>query len=280
MTIAVVTDSSATLPQDVAEELQIGVIPMSITISGRALRDGVEITPAELYRRLRVDKHIPTTSSPSVGEFVQVYAAISRRATGILSIHVPSWLSATYQTAVTASRLLANEIPIQVFECTTAAMGQGFVTLEAARAAAAGADMEAAAARAREVDAKARLFVMVETLEYLHRGGRIGRAAMLMASMLQIKPVLFLGRGQVDVLARPRTRGRALQIILQQIAQTAGNRPLHVAIQHADALEQAEGLKQAVLDRFHCVELYVTQFTPVMGAHTGPGLLGAAFYVE
>lgn len=277
--VAIVTDSSATLPKDLVQELDIHVVPLLLTFDDQTFRDGVDIMPGEVYRWLRANKHIPTTSAPSAGDFLRVYAAAGREASGIVSIHLPAWLSATYNTAVVTSRLV-DGVQIRVLNCHTAAMGQGFVVLEAARAAAAGADLDMVVARATKVAPKMNLLVAVGTLEYLYRGGRIGGAAALLGAMLQIKPILYLGDGQVDVFAKPRTKSRAVRIMLQRMAELADSRPLHVAILHADVLDEAEDLRQKVVDQFNCAELYVTEFTPVMGAHVGPGLLGVVFYVE
>lgn len=277
--VVVVTDSSATVPQDLVQKFDIHVVPLLLTFDGQTFQDGVNIAPSEVYRWQRANKHIPTTSSPSVGDFLRVYAAAGRQATGIVSIHLSPKLSATYNTAVTASRLV-DDVPIRVVDCHTAAMGQGFVALEAARAAACGADLEAVVARATKVASKMNLLATIGTLEYLYRGGRIGGAATLLGTILQIKPILYLADGHVEVFAKPRTKRRAIQCMLQRMAELADHRPLHVAILQADVPQEAEDLKQELAERFNCAELYVTEFTPVMGAHTGPGLLGVVFYVE
>jgi DegV family protein with EDD domain len=277
--IVVVTDSSATVPAELVEELDIRVVPMLIAFRNQSFRDGVDITPGQVYRRLRANKHIPTTAAPSVGDFLRVYASAGQTARGIVSIHVPSWLSATYDTAVLASRLV-DDVPIRVVECTTAAMGQGFAVIEAARAAAAGAELEQVVARAEQVESWATLNVIVGTLKYLHRGGRIGAASALLGSMLQIKPILYLGDGRVEVLAKARTKERAVEQMLGRMAEAVTGFPVHAAVMHADVPEEAEALKQQVAQRFDCVELLLTEFTPVMGAHTGPGLLGVVYYVD
>jgi DegV family protein with EDD domain len=264
---------------DLVRQLDIHVVPLWLNLNGQPFQDGVDITPGEAYRWLRANKHLATTSSPSVGDFLRVYAAAGLEAAGIVSIHLSPQLSATYQTALTASSLV-DGVPICIVDCHTAAMGQGFVVLEAARAAAVGADLDEVVTRATKVASKMNLLATIGTLEYLHRGSRIGGAATLLGTMLQIKPVLYLGDGHVDVFAKPRTKHRAIALMLEQMAKVADIRPLHAAILHADVPDEAEDLRQQVANRFNCVELYVTELTPVMGAHTGPGVLGVVFYVE
>jgi DegV family protein with EDD domain len=277
--VAVVTDSSASLPTALTEEFGIHVVPNQITFRRQSFRDGLDITPSDVYRRLRASRDMPTTSAPSAGDFVRVYASLSQTAAGIVSIHVPSRFSATYDTAVLASSLVDN-VPIRVIECGSVAMGQGFAVLEAARAAGAGAGLDEVVARAKGVAAKAAVFAMLATLKYLHRGGRIGGAATLLGSILRIKPILHLANGGVEVLAKARTQRGGIQLMLRQMAASVDGHPIHVAVLHADAPEEAEALKQRVAEEFDCAELLVTEFTPVMGAHTGPGLLGLAFYAE
>jgi len=277
--IVVVTDSNAAVPTDVARELDIRVVPIVMAFNGYTFRDGVDITPGQVYQLLRDGRVPPTTSAPSVGDFLRVFATASQTATGIVSIHLSPKLSATYAAAVAASHLI-DDVPIQVINCHSAAMGQGFVVMEAARAAEEGSDLETVIARAKEVASKMHLLATIDSLEYLHRGGRIGGAATLLGTVLQIKPILYVADGHVDVFARPRTKSKAVQIMLRHMAEEAGPHPLHVAILHADALEEAEKLRQTIAHRFDCHELYVTELTPVMGAHTGPGVLGVAFYAE
>ncbi len=277
--VVVVTDSSATVPADLARELDIRIVPIVLAFNGFIFQDGIDISPTEVYRLLRDGKHAPTTSAPSVGDFLRVYAAAAQEASGIVSIHLSPKLSATYNAATAASQLV-EEVPIRVVNCHTAAMGQGFVVLAAARKAAEGASMEAVAARARDVAAKMNLLATIGTLEYLHRGGRIGSAATLLGTALQIKPVLCVADGHVDVFARPRTKSKAVRVMLDHIAEQVNGHPLHVAVLHADVPQEAEELKQEIARRFHCDEIFVTELTPVMGAHTGPGVLGVAFYEE
>lgn len=277
--VVVVTDSSANVPASLAQQLDIRIVPILLALNGQSFRDGVDITAGDVYRWLRTNKQLPTTSAPSIGDFLRVYAKAAQDARSVVSIHLSPKLSATYSTAVAASQLVEGT-PIQVINCQTVAMGQGFVVLEAARAAASGAELDAVIARAKKVASRMVVLATIDTLEYLYRGGRIGGAAALLGTVLQIKPILFVTDGYVDVLSRPRTKSKALRIILDEVAKEADGVPLHAAILHAGVPEEAKALRQEVETRFECVELYVTEMTPVMGAHTGPGVLGIVYYTD
>jgi len=278
--IAVVTDSASNLPPEVAAQYGITVVPIYLHWDGRTYRDGVDITPDEVYQRLRENKHLPHTAGPSAGDFLQTYLRLGREVKGIVSVHLPAELSSVIQAARLAADMAAEEVPVRVVDTGTAAMGAGFVALAAARAAAQGTGLDAVAQVAREVSPKVMVYAMLDTLEYLWRGGRIGRAAALVGAALQIKPILYLNNNVVDVLAKPRTRSRALRVMLDEMARRVDGHPVHVAVLHADAPVEARLLREQVEARFHCVEVLTSAFTPVMGAHTGPGLLGLAFYPE
>jgi len=277
--VVVVTDSNAALPERLVQELDIRVVPVLLHLDGHSFRDGVDLAPGEFYRLLRRGGHVPKTSAPSVGDFLRVFASAAGEAQGIVAIHLPPQLSAVYNTALLASQLV-DGLPIRVVSSQTAAMAQGFVVLEAARAAAAGAGLDAVSARAEEMSKRVRLLAALETLEYLRRGGRIGGAAALVGSALRIMPILHLVNGRAEPLTIARPRKKAGDCMLREMGKHAGDRPVHVAVCHGDVAEEAEALRRQVAGRFDCVELYVTEFTPVMGAHAGPGLLGLAFYAD
>jgi len=278
--IAVVTDSASNLPESVLRSYGIAVVPVYLRLNGRVYRDGVDITPEEVYRVMREGTVQPYTAAPSAGDFLSAYLRLSKEAQGIVSIHLPAKLSATIESAKLAAELAASEVEVRVVDARTAAMGAGFVAIEAARVASQGADLETVVRAAHKISSKASVYVVFDTLEYLYRSGRIGRAVSLAGAALQIKPVIYLNDGVVDVLAKPRTRSRAIGVMLSKMAQVVDGRAVHVAVMHADAAGEVEPLREQIEARFHCVEVLTTTFTPVMGASAGPGVLGVAFYPE
>jgi len=277
--VAVVTDSVANLPPELVERYSITVIPLLVAFGQKVFRDGVDMRPDQFYRRLREDKHLPTTSTPSMGDFLTLFHRLAGEAEAIACIHLAREFSGTLAIAEEAGQAF-KETPVRIVDSRSAAMAQGFVVLEAARVAAEGGDLAAVVARATEMIPRVNLVVTLDTLEYLYRGGRIGQAAWLMGSALQFKPVLSVENGAVDPLERPRTQAKAVRRILEIMAARVKERPVHAAVVHADALDKAERLRQEVDSLFNCRELYVTDLTPVMGAHAGPGVLGMAWWSE
>lgn len=274
--IAIVTDSAACLPIELIREYSIHVLPFTLMFENRVYRDGVDISTIEFYRRLRQAKQLPTTSQPSVGDFQELYTALAREAEGIVSIHIPAALSGTVNAARSAARE-CPQVPIRVVDSGSAVMAQGFVVLAAARAAAKGASLDQVVQAAEAVIPRVNLYATLDRFDYLARSGRVPGVAALLGSALGLHPVFNLRQGRVGLAIRTRTRRDAVKYMLERMAQEVQQRPVHAAVFHADAADQAEELRKQVMEQFHCVELYVTEFTPVMGAHTGPGVIGLAF---
>ncbi len=278
--IAIVTESSANLPPEVVEEYGIHVLPLKIIWQGKVLRDRVDITPREFYARLRTDGHMPTTSTITPSELLESFRSLAEEAKAIMAIFLAHELSGTVKAARMAQQL-APTLPLHVVDSRTAAMAEGFVVLEAARAAAAGATVEQVVARAQNVVHRVHVMGAVETLEYLRRGGRIGAASAFLGSMLQMKPIVGIppGHGSVVGIARPRTWRRAVARMVELMDGQVGGRPVHVAIGHCGHEEEAAALAENLQRRFDVRELYITYFTPVMGAHTG-SILSLSFYAD
>jgi len=277
--VAVVTDSAANLPAESVRQYHIHIVPLWLRLGERLYRDEVDITAGEFYRRLREGKESLSTSQPSVGDFMDAYRQMAEQARAIVSIHLPGKLSGTLSSAQAAARQLSS-LPIQIVDSGSAGMGQGFVVLAAARLAAEGMSLADVMEKAREVISKVQFLAMVDTLEYVVRGGRLSIAANLVRPALRFKPLLSLQKGQLRLLGLARSRDKAIRRLLDLMSAKVNDRPIHAAVFHSDALEEAERLRQEVAERFSCLELYVTTLTPVMGVHGGPGVLGVTFYQE
>jgi DegV family protein with EDD domain len=282
--VAIVTDTTACVPPEYVIQLGIEVVPVQLIIEEKTYSDGIDISPAEFYAMLRKVKKTPTTSSTSPQPYLNAFSNASLRARSILCLTEPAKFSAMYTSARVAAETARDTlkgIAIEVMECTTAAAGQGLVALAAARAAALGPPLADVRKTAGEIMSRVKLFAALDTLQYLVRSGRVPQAAALVNSILSIKPVFTLSPGGARTVALPRTMRSAMDHMLKLMGgAVVKGQKLHVAVMHADALEQAQVFKDRIASRFDCREIFITEFTPVMGAHTGPGLIGVAFYAD
>ena len=275
--IAVVTDSTAYLPPELVAQYGIRVMPQQLIWGNETFLDGVTIDPPTFYEHLSRSADIPTTSQASAGEFADLFAEAARNADGIVGVFISTELSGTVASALAAQELLPD-LPIEVVDSRFTTMGLGFVALAAARAAAEGKGLAEVAAAARELVPRVNVFFVVETLKYLHQGGRIGGASRLLGSALRIKPLLHLTEGRIDALGRVRTKRKAVQRMLEVMAERVGNAPVHAAVIHANVPEEATRLREQVRERFPYTELHLAELSPVIGTHVGPGTVGVAFY--
>jgi len=278
--IAIVTDSVACVPTELVKKYNIYVAPVQITWDRKTYRDGIDMTPKEFYSRLRTSKTLPTTSSGIQGEYIQIFEGLRGKVDGVVTIVLSGALGASYTSACNAKELV-SDLPVEVIDTRTAMMTQGFVVLEAAKVAAKGSTMDEVIQAARNTMPKVHVFWAMETLEYLRRGGRISLPQAILASWLRVKPIMTIKEGKVEPLARTRTKPKAVDKVLELMAsEVTSTSPLHVAVTHGDVPEEAEQLKQRVATKFKCAELLISEITPVIGTHTGPGTLGLAFYNE
>jgi DegV family protein with EDD domain len=271
---AIVTDSTDDLPAEYLERYQIHVIPQNIIWGGQTYRDRIDMNSEAFYKRLRTDREFPKTSQPSVGAFQEAWRSVAPDpSTPILSIHVSNLLSGTLATAETA-RSLMPEYRIELVDSLSASLGLGYIVLAAARAAEAGGSLEQSAAAARALVPKMNLLLMVDTLEYLHRGGRIGGAARLVGTMLNLKPLLEVVKGRIEPLERVRTRSKAIERMLEAVRTRAGDAPMWAGVLHVAAEEEALRLGESVRSQINCQEFIMSEATPAVGAHVGPGTMG------
>ena len=279
-----VTDTTACIPQEQVARYDIEIVPVQLIFEDKTYRDGIDISAAEFYARLRKASRPPTTSSSSPELYLEAFQKAGQRAENILCITEPSKFSAMYNSASVAREMMGKTLPglnIAVLDCTTAAAGQGLVALAAAREAAKGHDLNEVKETAENVMEHVNLFATLDTLQYLVKSGRVPQAAALVNTLLQIKPIFTLNHADARTVALPRTIESAMKRILKLMERNVvKGEPLHAAVMHADALDNAIVLRNRVASQFNCAELFITEFTPVMGVHTGPGLLGVAFYSE
>lgn len=278
--VAVATDSTANIPDEFVDDLNIHVIPQCLNWEGETFLDGIDITPSEFYQRLGQAKELPTTSQPSAGEFHEFFGKLADENQAIIGVFISEHLSGTIDSALTAADMMPD-FPIEIIDSQSASMGLGFLAMAVARALKEGSTYKEAAQLARELIPFTHAIFVVDTLEYLHRGGRIGGAQRLLGSLLSMKPLLHLEEGRIEPLARIRTKRKAIEKLLDVVAaDTEGKGNLHASVIHAAAPEDAERFKQQVIERLDPVELIISELSPVVGTHTGPGLVGMGYYTE
>jgi len=281
--VAVVTDSAASLPASLREQYDIEVVPLNLVFEDRSYPDGLE-SNGNFYQALKAARRPPTTTSASPGTYLEALKRAATKAPSVLCITVSSRFSGTYQAATQGAQMLAEERPdvtVEVLDSQSATMAEGFVVVEAARAAAAGADLAGVVRHAREVMPRVGIVAVIDTLEFLARSGRVPRIQAWASALLSVKPVIELRDQDIHLVTRTRTRQRAVAQLIPILEQRGlrGSR-LHLCVQHTDALQDAQRLAKEATDRLQPSEIAVSEFTLVMGAHTGPGLLGLAYYLE
>ncbi|HNT24989.1 MAG TPA: DegV family protein [Anaerolineales bacterium] len=278
--VAVVTDSTSSLTPAMGEKYDLHVIPEYVMFGVQSYYDGVNLDAETFYRLLKNSEKLPTTSQPSVQDFVKFYSALSEKAEAIISIHISQKMSATLDSARAACQQLPG-MAIQVIDSQSVSMGLGMIAIAAARAAAEGKELNEVVSFVERLIPKVNVIFTVDTLEYLHKGGRIGGATALLGTALSIKPVLYIKDGRIEPLEKVRTKKRAIGRILDLMAERAGKTEgLHAAVMHCNAWEEAQTLGEEVKARFHPAELIITEAGPIIGTHGGPGTLGVVFYIE
>ncbi|MFD9223954.1 DegV family protein [Streptomyces sp. NPDC060064] len=272
--VAIVTDSTAYLPPPTMERHGIIAVPLTVVLGDQALEEGTEISARSLALALQKRRPV-TTSRPSPEVFAEAYRRCAEAgATGIVSLHLSAEFSGTYDAAVLAAK--DAPVPVRVVDTGMVAMALGFCALAAAEAAEAGGTLDEAVAAAEKRAAGTSAYFYVDTLDYLRRGGRIGAAQALLGSALAVKPLLQLDGGRIELLEKVRTASKAIARLEEIVADRAGTSQVDIAVHHLAAPERAAALAERLRDRLPgLVDLHVSEVGAVIGAHTGPGLLGA-----
>lgn len=278
--IAVVTDSSAYLPESLVQENGIHVVPLNVHFNGSVFKDLVELKEDQFFLKLAAAPELPSTSQPSAGEFAEVFRQAARHADGLVVIVISSSLSGTYSSAM-AAKDMAPDIPIAVVDSRTTSMGLGFLALAAARAAREGKGLDEIVVTLEAIIPKVHVWFVLDTLKYLAKGGRIGGAQALMGSMLSIKPILQVEGGKVEQLDKVRTRGKAVERMVELFKREVDGKPVHCAVIHTLSPDDAERLKNRIVADFPDVQdMAITGVSSAIGTHVGPGALGLCFYAE
>ncbi len=277
MAIRLVADSTADLPAGLVDGWNITIVPAYVNFSRagggvETLRDGVEIDTDAFYKRLVESPTLPTTSQPSAQDFLEVYQDIIQKGDRVISVHISSKLSGTYNSATQAKAALKNPAAVEVVDSASASMGAGMTALAGARAIASGAGMDEALQEIREAAARMRIYFMVDTLEYLQKGGRIGKAQAFVGSLLSLKPILTIANGEISPLERVRTRRKALQR-LSRIAEESG--PISEAcVIYNTTPQDLEPLRRSLGASLPPDSVITARVGAGVGVHTGPGVVG------
>lgn len=278
--IKIVTDSTSGITPEVAQQYGITVIPLYIHFGTEMFRGGIDIQLPEFFTRLKSSQKLPTTSQPSAGDFMQVYQPLVADGSEILSIHLSSKLSGTVASAHAAQEMLPGA-RIHVVDTQFISAAEGWMAIEAARMATAGKDVPTILARLNQYIASFRMYFVVDTLEYLEKGGRIGKAAALVGTALQMKPLLMLQEGIVEAKERIRTKSKAVSRMQELVREeTAGRKCLFMGLLHGAAREEASQLEAALVPAVKPAETMISEIDPVIATHTGPGVVGVIFYAE
>jgi DegV family protein with EDD domain len=277
--VKIITDSTSDIPKALAEELDISVIPIRVHMAGESYLDGVTISPSEFYRKMRAVPELPTTSQPSPLDITDAYReAIQNGAKEIFSLHISSKMSGTYQSCLLAKQLIEEEYPdvkIVVYDSNSVAYALGVMVVLVARAAKEGKSLEELVQLADRVREKEVLVALVDTLEYLQKGGRIGKAAALVGSLLNIKPIISISDdGEVTAIDKARGKNKAVSKAFELLQAKLPGGSVYAAVLHADQEEQAKEWMEKVKSLYDVKEDIIVDIGPAVGTHAGPGTVG------
>ncbi len=278
--VMIVTDSTAYIPEDILRGLPIRIVPLQVIWGEEQYRDGVDILPTEFYERLATAEVMPSTSQTTPATFIDMYNQIREEGYDIFSIHISSKLSGTIDSAIQANAALELD-NLEIFDSEASGMALGFQVLSVARAAANGASLKECWKIAEKAREQSGILFAVKTLEFLHRGGRIGGAAAFVGTMLNLKPILELREGKIESIDKVRTMSKALDRVVELLLEKVdGQYPVRVSVQHANAYTEAAQLLEKIQAKFpngKLAETMISEVSPVIGTHTGPGLLGISY---
>ena len=278
--IKIVTDSTAYLPEEMIRQHDITVVPLYVHFGTEAFREGVELSNEEFYQRLKEAPELPTTSQPSAGEFHSVFAPLVEAGHEVITLTISSKISGTWNSAMAAKEMLPDA-PISVVDSLSTSVGLHLMVDAAVEAAAAGAMRQEIVDQIEEIKQKMQIFFVVDTLEYLAKGGRIGNGKAFLGTLLKVKPILVLQEGAIEPLEQVRSKRKATARMLELVEEhvRSNGDTAKLAITNALVPDEAEALSQELMGRMGCAAPLMGDLGPVIGTHTGPGCLGIATYI-
>lgn len=281
--VAIITDSVACLTKELVAQYGIGILPINFYFNGRIYKDWIDITPSEAYELFLKDPESFKTSAVSPEDCLKAYWEASRQAKNILCITLSTKLSAVYDVARQTRELLETQLPeikIEVVDSGTVTAAEGLVVLAAAQAAEVGKNLAEVIRAAEAVREKVGMLILLDTIRHVYRSGRVPKVAAMAGSLLNIRPILTVSSGVVHFLSAVMSREHGIDRILKIMKNELGQSPAHIAVMHAYAQDEAERLWQRISAEFNCVELWLTELSPVIGYACGAGALGLAYYAE
>jgi DegV family protein with EDD domain len=274
--IKVLVDSASSITPDMARTMGLHLIPLKVAFGDETFLDGVDLDTAGFYKRLAASPSLPATSQPSAGEFLDRFRELTADGSQVLCIVISHLLSGTLSSAE-AARDMLPERPVHIFNSLSVSIGEALMAVVAGQMAQAGQPLEAILAQLERMRAQMRIYFVVDTLEYLQRGGRIGGAAALAGTLLRLKPLLTIQNGRVEAAEKVRTKGKAVERMLTLLEQEVGAQtPVYVGLAHGNCPDECARLETVVRSRFNCAQVIRTDTGPIIGTHAGPGVLGVA----
>ena len=274
--IAIVTDSTSSLPDQIRTMYNVHVLPQVLIWGEETMLDGIDISADQFYRRLASSKVSPTTSQVTIAAFKEIYARLSDQGYHILAILVSRRLSGTLSSAEQALELVPDA-HVTIIDSNTTAMAMGYQIITAGKAIAQGASIPEIVKQVESVKTRSSVLITPETLEYLHRGGRIGNATRFLGTALNLKPILHVPDGLVEPLERVRTRSKAIQRLVDIVHERGNGRPVYISPLHANILQDAQEVERLAKAKLNVVESIISNVSPVVGTHVGPGTVGIAY---
>ena len=281
--VAVVTDSITCLSKQLVRRNGIRIVPATFSSKGKVYRDWVDVTPTEAYEMFLEDPESFATSAATPMSYIEAYRELGKKGRDILCITISSKISTMCNVARVAKEKVEEELPsisIEVFDSLTTTAAEGFIALAAARAAAQGKSLSEVVKVAEEMRDKVNFLILLDTIRHIYRSGRIPKIASQIGSMINIKPILTMSSGSMRFVGAVRNKERGIQRLLDMLRSQVGQSPVHIAVMHAYAPDEAKRLMERISPEFNCVELWLTEFSPVMGYVCGTGTVGFAFYKD